>query len=339
MRSRNCRHCGLPAAGAALTLIEQLLAELKHPDVRALAWAIGSPSLFEPAHPAWAGALLEDAWAERELARHLEVLCALEREPAALEQALGSAHLPEPLGHRFERLVLFWQQLRPEVRAATRGLTVRSGGRVVGEFDVAVLREDRVIETFEVTVKFYLNLEPSRGMAGVLGPRAYDRMDEKFDKMTGRQRLLGTTAEGRAVLARWASEVTGEAFDPETLLIENHALSRGYVFHPFPDAPYPGELSPRHGRGLWQTDAEPFPRGHWRLLAGREWLGPYRGAVAEAGLPIDPRMPRMFACLEREPETSSWRERERRFLLRAGSGLLAAAAASHPETVKSSESA
>ncbi|MFN3629567.1 MAG: DUF1853 family protein [Casimicrobiaceae bacterium] len=296
--------------------------------MRALAWTIGSSTLFEPAHPAWKGALRDDAWAEAELSARAEQLLALDRAPDRLAEALGDPHEAVPLGHTFEKLVLFWQGMRPEVRAATRGLHVRSGGRTLGEFDVVVLRHDGVIETLEVTVKFYLNLNPALGMAGVLGPRAFDRMDEKWAKMTTRQRLLGTTEAGRVAIGQWLTHACAEARSLDSLVIENHAISRGYVFHPSASCACPSELSPTHLRGCWQTDRQRLPEGDWRALAGREWLGPYRGPRSESGWPLDPRMPRMLAR-GAEGEDGQWSESERIFLLRADSGLLAATRQPH----------
>lgn len=292
--------------------------------MRALAWTIGAPTLFDPAHPAWDGSLRDDAWAATELAAHAERLLGLDREPDRLSETLGDPREAVPLGHTFEKLVLFWQAMRPEVRAATRGLHVRRGGRTLGEFDVVVLRHDGVIETVEVTVKFYLNLNPVLGMAGVLGPRAFDRMDEKWAKMTTRQRLLGTTEAGREAIAAWLTAACGEDVPADRLVIENHAIARGYVFHASPEERGPAELSPGHLRGLWQREPRRVARGDWRTLAGREWLGPYCGPRTESHWPIDPRMPRMLARGEHTPE-GPWCEVERAFVLRADSGLLAAA--------------
>lgn len=291
--------------------------------MRALAWTIGSPTLFEPTHSAWDGALRDDAWAAAQLELHAEQLLALDRAPDRLAEALGDPREAVPLGHTFEKLVLFWQGLRPEVRAATRGLHVRRGGRTLGEFDVVVLRHDGVIETLEVTVKFYLNLNPVLGMAGVLGPRAFDRMDEKWAKMTTRQRLLGTTDAGREAIAAWLAAACDDTRPADSLVIENHAISRGYVFHPNASCAHPAELSHTHLRGCWQTDRLRLPAGDWRALAGREWLGPYRGPRAESDWPLDPRMPKMLARGTFADE-HGWTEAERIFLLRADSGLLAA---------------
>jgi len=300
-----------------------LLAGLQHHDVRALAWMIGSPSLFEPSDPAWDGALLDDDWAAKELARMADLLFALDADPASLERCLGDPREPEPLGHCFERLVLFWQRLRSDVRTATRGLVVRSGGRTLGEFDVVALRQDGVIETLEVTVKFYLNLNPGLGIDGIIGPRAFDRMRDKHAKMASRQRLLGATAEGRRAIADWLERDCGWSGDSDALVIENLALSRGFVFHPPGCELFPSALSMHHARGRWQTERDPLPPGQWRTLAGREWLAPYRGPLATRDWPIDPRMPRMVAAVG--GSEGDLRERERRFVLRPDSGLFAAA--------------
>lgn len=304
-------------------MLGALLAELKHADARRLAWAIGSTSLFDPENAAWRGRLRSDAWAALELDRCADWLRDIDRDPISLQATLGDPLVNTPLGHTFEKYVLHWQAARPDVRAATRGLMVRTAGRTVGEFDVVLLRHDGVIETLEVTVKYYLNLHPELGITGCFGPRAFDRMTEKYNKMTTRQTDLGHTDAGRRAICRWLVAACGVELSPEALVVENYALARGYVFHPSLDAKIPVELSPAHGRGLWQTDEHPLPgdsRHVWRNLSSREWLGPYCGAAEESGLPNDPAMPKMYVRLQ--PEGSAWRETERRFVVRAESGLL-----------------
>lgn len=304
-----------------------LLDSLGNADVRRLAWAIGSPSLFDATNPAWQGRLRSDAWSAQELSRCNDWLHALDRKPELLQAALGDPTVNTPLGHTFEKYVLFWQAARPDVRAATRGLVVRTAGRTVGEFDVVLLRHDGVIETLEVTVKYYLNLHPELGIKGCFGPRAFDRMTDKYNKMTTRQTDLGHTEAGQLAICRWLQTLSPETRAPESLTVENYALARGYVFHPAADAVMPVELSPQHGRGLWHTDEYLLPEdaaSTWRNLSSREWLGPYRGAVAESGWPNDPAMPRMYARVHESD--GQWYETERRFVVRAESGLLKATA-------------
>lgn len=301
-------------------MLASLYDQLGDADVRRLAWAIGSPALFAADHPAWRGQLRDDAWSARELARCHDWLLALDRTPGALHTALGDPAVNTPLGHTFEKLIQFWQAARPDVRASTRGLIVKTGGRTIGEFDVILLRHDGVIETLEVTVKYYLNIKPELGIDGCIGPRAFDRMTDKYAKMTMRQIDLGHTEAGALAICRWLETACDEIRTPESLVVENYALARGYVFHPSPTAAIPVEVSGEHCRGLWQTDAEPLPEGAWRNLAGREWLGPFRGSNAESGWPNDPAMPRMFARLQQH--SSEYFEVERRFVVRAEAGLL-----------------
>ena len=306
-------------------MLISLLDSLQNGDVRRLAWAIGSPSLFDATDPAWQGRLRTDAWSGQELARCTEWLHAIDRSPVVLHESLGDPLVNTPLGHTFEKFVLFWQAARPDVRAATRGLIVRTAGRTIGEFDVVLLRHDGVIETLEVTVKYYLNLHPELGMAGCFGPRAFDRMTDKYGKMTTRQTDLGHTEAGRLAIFRWLETACGDTRTSDDLIVENYALARGYVSHPSADSAIPVELSPHHGRGLWQTDAHALPEDAasvWRNLSSREWLGPYQGIATESGWPNDPAMPRMYARLVQRGE--QWVETERRFVVRAESGLLKA---------------
>jgi len=308
------------------TPLATLLDGLRDADVRRLAWSIGSPALFDASRPEWQGRLRDDDWSQRELVRCREWLLALDHDPAPLHEALGDPMIATPLGHTFEKFVLFWQAARPDVRASTRGLIVREGGRTRGEFDIVMLRHDGVIETLEVTVKFYLNLRPDLGIDGCIGPRAFDRMSDKYAKMTTRQTDLGHTDAGRAAIARWLQQSCGETVDRDALTVENHALARGYVFHPAADAAIPVELSAAHNRGLWQTDGQPLPDvapDQWRMLSGREWLGDYRGDAQESGWPVDPAMPRMLAQMAcGHADAPAAREVARRFVVRAEAGLL-----------------
>ena len=209
--------------------LTESLRSLRDADVRRLAWAIGSPSLFDPANTAWQGRLRSDEWAASELNRCADWLRAQDNAPEFLTRSLGDPLTNTPLGHTFEKLVLFWQATRPDVRASTRGLMVRNGGRTLGEFDIVLLRHDGVIETLEVTVKYYLNLRPELGIDGCIGPRAFDRMSDKFGKMTTRQTDLGHTEFGRAAISRWLEDSCGETLSPDQLIVENYALARGYV--------------------------------------------------------------------------------------------------------------
>jgi hypothetical protein len=303
-------------------MLDDLLTKLTHPDVRALAWAIGSPALFDATRTVWQGRLRDDSWSMAELARCADWLIELDRSPERLRDAAGDPTVNTPLGHVFEKLVLFWQSHRADVRASTRGLIAKNGGRTVGEFDVVMLRHDGVIETLEVTVKYYLNLKPELGIDGCIGPRAFDRMRDKFAKITTRQTDLGNNEFGRIAICKWLEASCGEKREPDQLTVENHALARGYIFHPSASSEFANELSPQHGRGLWQTDEIALPGPYWRNLAGREWLGPYLGGRDERDWPNDPAMPRMYANLE--PRSGAWMETERRFVVRADAGLLKA---------------
>ena len=270
------------------TPLAALLDGLRDADVRRLAWSIGSPALFDASRPEWQGRLRDDDWSQRELVRCREWLLALDHDPAPLHEALGDPMLATPLGHTFEKfVVLFWQAARPDVRASTRGPIVREGGRTRGEFDIVMLRHDGVIETLEVTVKFYLSLRPDLGIDGCIGPRAFDRMSDKYAKMTTRQTDLGHTDAGRAAIARWLQQSCGETVDPDALVVDNHALARGYV------SPGSGRRDP--GRTFCRPQSRPLADRRPAVAGCRprsmadaqrpEMAGDYRGDAQESGWP------------------------------------------------------
>ena len=81
--------------------LTELLGTLRHADVRRLAWAIASPSLFDAAHPDWQGRLRNDAWSDAELLRCRDWLLAMDAHPEraqALSDALGDPLVATPLG-------------------------------------------------------------------------------------------------------------------------------------------------------------------------------------------------------------------------------------------------
>ena len=101
-------------------------------------------------------------------------------------------------------------------------------------------------------------------------------MSDKYAKMTTRQTDLGRTDAGRAPSHAGWSNALARRSTPTALLVGNHALARGFVFHTAADVAIPVELSPAHNRGLWQTDEQPLPDvapDQWRLLSGRGVAG------------------------------------------------------------------
>ncbi len=256
----------------------------KNPLVRALAWTIGSPTLFNPAQAEWKGGLADDAQGARWLADALLWLRNLEEKPGELERLLPPAQ-KRPLGKSFELLVGHWLAQRADIAWLQPSLVVRRHGRTMGEFDHFFATKDGALHSLELTVKFYLRVAPERGANGYVGPMVFDFMAQKIARMTTHQMPLGDTEDGqnaiKALLTRLRRPHDEKAFLPITA----HAISRGILFDRF-DAPAPVDVSPGYTRGSWcladqvhaQADADaPI----WKPLDNLQWLGPQRAHARE----------------------------------------------------------
>ncbi len=263
-----------------------LHAELRHPLVRALAWALGSPSVFNPAFPSWGGQLFDDAAAAQWLETAAPWLRELDKNPAPLARWMGDAaeaNVRRPLGKTFEQLIGFWLEHRADVAWVAPSVLVKHSGRVVGEFDHVFADVSGQVHTLELTVKFYLRIAPDKGAHGYVGPMVYDFMAEKIARMTSHQMPLGRTDDGqralRALLVRKGHSIADDA----PVLLRTQALARGILFSQFgvDDVAAPNEVSPAFLRGHWvrTLEAETVPSAQlpvWKALNGIEWLGPQR---------------------------------------------------------------
>lgn len=155
--------------------VHSILARITHPQVRDLAWVIGSSHLWDPecssVRVGEAGSLLVDSLINptQELIRCQDHLLQLDREPQALIDSLAQSqnkHTRVRLGVYFEHLVSYWLR---HIRGASRFLREiqifqeRERGRdTLGALDIVVSlpsRGEAPEEWFhyEVAVKFYLD--------------------------------------------------------------------------------------------------------------------------------------------------------------------------------------
>ena len=157
----------------------------KHPQLRDLAWAIGSPPLLQPEdrETRW----LDAGWFQRRYREYLPVLNALNRDPGELMQWLQAAR-GRRLGSYFERLWMFWLKTNGRYRLLQANLPVRVAGRTLGEFDLLVedTHSGRQLH-WELALKFYLGTGDTRQMENWWGPMKRDRLDLKFRHMQSHQ--------------------------------------------------------------------------------------------------------------------------------------------------------
>lgn len=161
------------------------------PAVRDLAWLLGSPPLL-PAPGPWPTDpgidWPDDRYWQAQLALATPWLDALDRDPAALTDALA-ADRDHRLGRRAETLLACWLAWpdNPHYRLLARNLPIDREGRRFGEADFLVEHKPSGrLEHWELAVKFYLGLEHDCW----LGPGRRDRLDLKLARLATHQLRL-----------------------------------------------------------------------------------------------------------------------------------------------------
>jgi hypothetical protein len=288
---------------------------LQQPDVRALAWLLDSPDLFDPELSNWGPHLARLA-----LPDHLDDwLQQLEQNPAPLQAGLQPSMR---LGRYAEKLMGFF--LQQHAGLVAQGLQVRAGkNETVGEFDFLLRAAQPDVlaaaETshaapplwhWEFATKFYLydaKLNSSGKPDGdgyFIGPNLADSLGAKMQKIVHRQLALAQHPAAQALLP-------GQ-------VVAAQALVKGWLFYYQQQAAASIGLSPDHCRGFWCTVAqlEALPETHFALLRRLRWLAPARVepamALSKAALIeslnhyfLSDTMPVMLACLRPDPQTEA----------------------------------
>lgn len=254
----------------------------RHALVRDLAWALASPPLLAPDHPAhdWPDA----DWGARAFAASQDWLAALDRDPAPLREAL--VRRGGRLGGYFESLLDGWLAWpgNPLYRRLHHGLAVRRDKRTLGEFDFLV--EDRrsgELQHWEVAVKFYLGIAPGGSPAAWVGPGLKDRLDLKLQRLLGHQLPLGDLPEARELLQSLGLS------RPRPV-----GLVRGRLFYPADACPAdwaPKGAAPGHLKGWWMPANAFLVRFAdaglaWMRLPREHWLAPVDLAAGSDGVRI-----------------------------------------------------
>lgn len=150
-----------------MTLLTELLDELRHPAVRDLAWTLLAPPLLRRTPEPQRHPLAASRW-RQEPERLAAWLREQERQPQHL--AAWLAQWPrQRLGLYYEHLWQFALEQAPDVRLIAANLPVRDGGHTLGELDL-LLRDDDGIHHLELAIKLYLG--PQSGPGDWLGPAA-----------------------------------------------------------------------------------------------------------------------------------------------------------------------
>lgn len=229
-----------------------MLAALKTPQVRDLAWLLSAPSpWFDPHDTAPSRLLGAQGWPQ---------LLALDADPAPLLMHLA-AHPVRRLGFYAEQLLAFWIYHAPHLAMHAANLPVRDGLRTVGEFDF-LLTIDGEPWHLETASKFYLQLALPSGPW--VGASLRDALHLKADKT---QRQLQLSQHPAAILP--------PGFAP----CQVGARTTGWLFLPAEGAmPILPPLNPAACLGWWCLLDQPWPQAQedsrWCHLPRLRWLSP-----------------------------------------------------------------
>ena len=246
------------------SFFEQRWPLLRNPHVRALAWLLDAPDLLASDAPDWAGRIASFGPVTPEVS---DWLTALERDPAALEAALGTRMSPR-LGLYAEKLMAFY--FGQHGKLVAHGLQVRaSRNDTVGEFDFLLRDGDRLLH-WELATKFYLldgkpATSPDAGrFNGLIGPNLADTLGLKLRKIFDHQLTLSRHPAAQALLPQ-----------PVDLA---QALVKGWLFYPGDALPALAGIAQPHCHGFWMTlEQSNALRGqHYTILPRLHWLAPWK---------------------------------------------------------------
>ena len=293
--------------------------QLRHPEVRDLAWVILAPPMLSQTPWPQRHPLAGSDWVQApdQLERWLRELDE-HSEPLLHWLALATTRR---LGRYYERLWQFAIDHAPGVELIAANLPIRLSGHTLGELDL-LLRDRDGVHHLELAIKLYLGPQAGDGSdpAIWLGPGSNDRLDRKLRHFCQHQLPMSSRAESREVLG--------------ALDIQSFKASMwlgGYLLYPWPGLSLPPEgAHPQHLRGRWlhQSDWPAFTRqsaaGCWQPLPRHAWLAPAhydaQGLWSEQQLGVwlaelHPQAPAQLMVRLAENGNGEWQEAERLFLV------------------------